>query len=382
MNPQGGIPVARLFGIEIRIAPAWALLAAVVILAGAEQAAVTSPGLAAPLQWLLGAGVALLFLVSVVGHELLHALVGRRLGVPNPTIVVGFVSGTAPSSIEAQRPLDEFLIAVSGPALSLGLAVLLISGSVIAGLLDAGLRGIAGGVLLVGGLNLVLGVVSLLPGLPLDGGRIIRALAWAWTGNVDRAGKATVIIGRLAGWGTVGVGVAMAMADLVTPGLLVLCLGWLLAGGARRLEQRLALEQLLRGLTVGEVMQTDGPRVGPNLTVDTFANRFGGEDGVSSIPVLDGERVLGVIGIRRLQRLGRRNFGNKRASDALTAPPLAPLLAPGTGLWDAVDRMEAIGQEGLAVVDGDRYAGMLTRDAIGKVVRERSADAPSARRRR
>jgi Zn-dependent protease/CBS domain-containing protein len=367
------MPIARLFGIEIRISLAWSVLAAIVTMVGAEQAAITSPGLAVPLQWVVGGLVALGFLVSVVAHELAHSLVGRRVGVASSVIVLGFIGGIAPNSIQAQRPSDELAIALAGPGLSLALALVVVPLALVVAISGPGLGAVAGGLVLLGGLNLVLGLVSLLPGLPLDGGRVVRALAWARSGNQDRAGRFAARVGRVLGWATVGAGLAMAIADLVTPGLLVLSLGWLIGTGAKTMDRRLDLEILLRGATVGEAMQSDGPRVAPHLTVDTFADRFTGPDAVSALPVVEDDRVLGVIGRKRLQRLGRRKFGATRAEGVMVVPPQAPNLAPGDPLWDVVDTLNASGLDGLAVVDGGRFAGMITREAVAVVMRQRVA---------
>jgi Zn-dependent protease/CBS domain-containing protein len=375
----GGVPIARLFGIEIRISLSWAVLAALVTLVGAQQAEIMSPGMAAPLQWVIGGVVALGFLVSVVAHELAHALVGRRRGVPVTTVVLGFVGGLAPLSIQAARPADELVIALAGPFLSLLVAAFLLPAAVFAGMAGPGLGAIAGGLVLLGGLNLVLGLVSLLPGLPLDGGRVVRALAWARSGDPDRAGRITARVGRMLGWATMGVGIAMSLVEQVTGGLLVLSLGWLVATGGRTLDRRLDLELLLRGATVGETMQTDGPRVPPNLTVDTFADRFSGPDSVTAVPVVEDESVLGVIGMRRLQRLGRRKFGSVRAVDIMSAPPQAPFLGPRDALWDAVDMLNTLGLDGLAVVADGRFAGMITREAVAEVIRDRIAAKESAK---
>ena len=383
MNP-GGVPIARLFGIEIRISLAWAVLAAIVTLIGAQQAAVMAPGIAVPLQWVVGGAVALGFLVSVVAHELAHALVGRRRGVASSTIMLGFIGGLAPLSIQAGKPVDELAIALAGPLLSLVVAALVLPAAVMAGMAGPGLGAIAGGLVLVGGLNLVLGLVSLLPGLPLDGGRVVRALAWARSGDPDRAGRITARVGRMLGWAGMGVGVALALAEQVTGGLLVLSLGWLVATGGRTLDRRLDLEILLRGATVGEAMQTDGPRVPPNLTVDTFADRYQGPDAVTAVPVVEDELALGVIGAKRLRRLGRRRFGTVRAVDVMAAPPQAPFLAAGDALWDAVDTLNRAGLDGLAVVEDGRFLGIITREAIAGVVRGRvqARDAPAAGARR
>jgi Zn-dependent protease len=370
VNP-GGVPVARLFGIEIRISLAWAVLAAVVTLIGAQQAAVMAPGMAVPLQWVIGGAVALGFLVSVVAHELAHALIGRRRGVESSTIMLGFIGGLAPLSIQARRPVDELAIALAGPLLSLIVAAVVLPAAVVAGMAGPGLGAIAGGLVLVGGLNLILGLISLVPGLPLDGGRVVRALAWAQSGDRDRAGRITARVGRMLGWGTVGVGVALVLAEQVTAGLLLLSLGWLVATGGRTLDRRLDLEILLRGATVGETMQTDGPRIPPNLTVDTFADRYQGPDAVTAVPVVEDERALGVIGAKRLRRLGRRKLGIVRAMDVMAAPPQAPFLSAGDALWDAVDTLNQAGLDGLVVVEDGRFIGIITREAVAKVIRDR-----------
>jgi Zn-dependent protease/CBS domain-containing protein len=368
-----GLPIARLFGIEIRISLAWALLVAIVTVIGAQQAAGAAPQLASVAHWVVGLLVALAFLASVIAHELAHALVGRRRGVEARTITLGFAGGLAPLSIEARRPGDELAIALSGPLVSLGIALVAVAVALLAGAGGTAMTLLAGAALVIGGLNLVLGLLSLLPGLPLDGGRAVRAIAWAGTRDRDRAGRITVRTGRLLGWSTVGVGVALAFMDQVTPGLLIVALGWLLATGARSLDRRLALEALLKGMRVGDAIRAEVPRVAPNLTIDTFADRFEGEGRVVSIPVVDDERVVGVIGIRRLQRLGRRRFAATRAADVMVTPPQAPFLVADGDLWAAVDQMNQLGQEGLAVVDAEgRLVGMLTRDSVGEVVRARS----------
>jgi Zn-dependent protease len=370
---MGGVPIARLLGIEIRVSFTWAILVAVVTLLGAEQAAITAPDLATPVRWLIGIAIALGFLVSVVVHDLAHALVGRRFGVEATVIVLGFVGGLAPLSIQASTPRRELAIALAGPLVSLLLGGALLAVGVLAALAGPGLGALAGSLVVLGALNLLLAALSLLPGMPLDGGRVVRALAWARTDDRDRAGAVTARVGRLLGFTVIGVGIAMALADLATEGLLVIALGWLLTTGARTLDRRLGLERLLRGATVREAMQPAPTWVGPNLTIDTFADRYEGPEGVPAMPVVDDDRVLGIIGRRRLQRLGRRRFGSTRAVDVMAAPPQTPVLAPEDPLWDALDVMNTGGLEGLAVAVEGRLTGMLTRDGVSEAVRLRAA---------
>ncbi len=375
---SGGLPLARLFGIEVRISFAWAFVLAVVTFIGSQQAAATAPGLGAPLHWLIGVIVALGFLVTVVAHEVSHALVGRRCGVPTTAITLGFIGGLAPLSIEAPRPRDEMAIAAAGPLVSLAVALASLPVAMVVGAIGGAAGGVAGGVLVVGGLNLLIAALSLLPGMPLDGGRLVRAVAWAGTGSRERAGSIAVRVGRLLGWATVGVGVALALADMITGGLLVLALGWLLITGARTLDKRLGLEELLRGARVADAIRSDVPHIDPALTVDTFAARYEGDDGYTCLPVVDGDTPVGVIGTRRLQRLGRRRFADTRAADVMAVPPIARFLEPGEDLWAAVEMMDRQGLDGLAVVVDGSLEGMVTRESIGDLILRRTGGVEAA----
>lgn len=369
-----GVPVARIAGIEVRVSLAWALLVAFVVFLGADQATRTAPDLASVVHWLVGAIVGLVFLATVIAHELAHALVGRRRGVPVSRVHLDLGGGVAPMSIQAARPVDELLIALAGPLVSLvvgGVLVPVAVGVAMAG----GSYGVVGGALLViGGLNLVLALLSLLPGMPLDGGRIVRAIAWAGTGDRDRAARVTVRVGQLLGWGLVGAGVVLALNDMITGAMLTLGMGWFLATGASTLAGRSDVERLLRGATVADATWRDVPRIAPGLTVDTFADRFTGEGRMSCLPVVDGETVLGVIGARQLRRLGRSKATSTRAGDLAQVPPAAPFLAPGDDLWASVELMNRIGVDGLAVVVDGSLEGVVMRESIGEAMVRRGAE--------
>jgi Zn-dependent protease/CBS domain-containing protein len=369
----GGVPVARILGIEIRVSFAWAVLIALITVIGAQQATLGAPTIAPVAQWAIGVAVALLFLVSVIAHELAHALVGRRRGVPTTVIALGFIGGLAPLAIQAPRARDELVIALVGPAVSLLLAGLLTAAGVLLGTLVPASAPIAGGIVVVGVLNLILGVISLVPAMPLDGGRVVRAVAWGRMGDRDRATSVTARVGRMVGWTIMGVGIALAFAEFVTEGLIAIALGWLLNTGARTVERRLALEQLLRGLKVGEAMERDVPFVGPGLTIDTFASRFEGPDAVTAMPVVEDDVVVGVLGRKRLMRLGRRRFGGTRVDEVMAVPPRAPVLAPSDALWDAVELLNEAGLDGLAVAEGGHLAGLVTRDGLANVIRLHAA---------
>ena len=346
---------------------------ALITVIGAQQATIGAPDLNPVVQWLIGVAVALLFFVSVIAHELAHAIVGRRRGVPATSIVLGFIGGLAPLGIQAARARDELAIAVAGPAVSLVIGVVLLLAGMLVGTIVPSTAPVSGGVVVVGVLNLILALLSLLPAMPLDGGRAVRALAWARSGDRDKASRTTAQVGRMVGWTILGVGIALVLGEFVTEGLIAIALGWLFNTGSRTLERRNALEQLLRGVSVSEAMQRDVPFVGPSLTIDTFANRFEGPDAVAAMPVVDEDQVVGVVGRRRLVRLGRRRFGRTRVDQVMATPPQVPFLAPDDALWEAVELMNAGALDGLAVADGGHLAGLVTRDGLADAIRVRAA---------
>ena len=129
---------------------------------------------------------------------------------------------------------------------------------------------------------------------------------------------------------------------------------------------------------MADATRSEVPRIDPALTVDTFAARLEGDDGYTCLPVVEGDTPLGVIGARRLQRLGRRRFADTRAADVMASPPAARFLEPGEDLWAAVEMMDRQGLDGLAVVVDGRLEGMVTRDSIGDLILRRTGGVEPA----
>jgi Zn-dependent protease/CBS domain-containing protein len=375
---NGGIPVVSLFGIEFRVSFTLAAMAGFVALIAADQTASLAPDTAAAFQWLIGAGVATSFVISVLVHELAHALVGRRRGVTTTSATLGLVGGLAPLSIEATQPGDELAIAIAGPLASLVIASVVLPAGLALGLAVPSVGPLAGALFVIGALNLMLGLASLLPGLPLDGGRVVRALAWARTGDRDRAAVATARIGRYLGWAVVGIGAVVMLVEDPILGLMLGALGWLLGGASRGIEQRAELEHAVRGVTVAEALLLDVPQIGPSLTLDTFAGQLGVEGTPSAVPVVEHDQVLGVVGVTALRRLPRRKLAASRAADVMATPPAAPLLATTDGIWACLEVMQRRGLDGLAVVEEGRLVGMVTRESASAVLRSRLPAIPAA----
>jgi len=368
-----GLPIARIAGLEIRVSLTWVFLLAIVTVLGAQAAAASEGPLAPPVEWAIGGVTAFAFLATVIAHELAHALVARRHGLATATLVIGFLGSTTPFDLPGRTAREEIEIGLAGPLLSLAVGIVLVPSSGALG--HEGIAGaVAGGVLVVGVLNLVLGALSLLPAMPLDGGRIVRAISWGRSGDPRRGSRESAVVGRVTGWALIVIGAALALVSGPAEGLMVMALGWLVTTGTSAIERRLALETLLEGVAVRDAIERDVPRVPPYLTLDTFADRFAGTrdaPGATTIPVVDGERVVGVISADRVRRLGRRRWTTTRADGVMAGLAHAPLLDGGGRLWDGLEALRRAGLDGLAVADGTILEGVLTRRSATNAIRER-----------
>ena len=369
MNPRRVVPIARIAGVEIRIHVSW-----VIILAFLTVGAATQPE-AFPNDWsdiarfVAGGVLGFLLLASIVGHELAHAVVARRRGLPVDSITIVFFGGLTSLEDSAARPGDEFAIAASGPLASILVGIpMLVAGVAIGPTASVPALWLA----VTGSANLLLGFLNLVPALPLDGGRILHAALWASTGDASLANRRSARIGRLIGGAGMAFGILVSLVADAWTGVVILIIGWFVVQGSRVTERRLEIERLLAGVRVDEVMERDVPSVSPTLTVDTFAEQVLSDAERTSVPVLDGDGLVGVIGVAQLRRIGRRRWADLRASDVMVAPPTLPSLAAGDAAWAAMEILRRSGLDGIPVMAGQSLLGVFTRRSIVEAIRDRA----------
>ena len=175
---MNGIPVARLFGFEIRIHPSWVLIVAFITVVVVGQLEEQAPDLPVAGRWIMGAVIAAAFLLSVLAHELGHGVAARRRGLDVGPITVYFFGGSASFHLESERPRDEAVIALAGPLVSLAIGgMLAIVGFAASATSLVVVQAIGGVAIVLAALNLVLGGANLVPAYPLDGGRLVRAMS-------------------------------------------------------------------------------------------------------------------------------------------------------------------------------------------------------------
>jgi Zn-dependent protease/CBS domain-containing protein len=371
-----GIPIARIFGIEIRVQLGWIVVLALIAVIAVGELTQLDPDLPIHVAWALGGVVAFGFFVSSVSHDLAHAVVARRRGVDVRSIAVSFFGGSTPLDPSSPDPRQDVAIAASGPLASLAIGGVLFAltlGAIALGDTFAAASGVLSVLVF---LNLLLGFVNLVPAYPLDGGRIVRDIAWRRSGSEQSGWRAASRSGRLTGFVVIGIGVAYLFVEGGATGAMVALTGWFLILSSNSVRDRIKLDDLVGTHTVADVMEPDPVTVTPTLTVDTFAAQLvDRESPLTAVPVIRGDEIVGLLGVAQVRRIRRTEWPNTRVEDVMVTPPKLVLLDPDEPLKGALERLHRLSLDGLPVVEGGRLIGILTRRGVGKFIAERQEQA-------
>lgn len=314
------------------------------------------------LTWVTGAACALVLLGCLLAHELSHSVTARRHGVETEAITLWALGGVAQLREDAPSPRTELLVAVAGPATSLALGV---AAAALFGLLDlAGAPGlVVAGLAWLAVVNVVLAVFNLLPGFPLDGGRVLHAWLWHRTGSREEATRRAARVGRAFGYGLIAFGVLEFTAGL-WGGLWLVFIGWFLLSAASAEGQFSELRLRLTGTTVRDVM-TAGPDVVPDSIsvqdlLDDHILRFRH----STFPVRDRAGALGgLVTLGQVKRVPPRVRATTAVSTIATPMDELVLAEPDDDLFELLTQL-ATGRDRRALVvdrgDGDRLVGIVT----------------------
>jgi Zn-dependent protease len=331
-----------------------------------------APGLSVAAYWLAGAGVALLFLASLLAHELAHAVVARRDGIEVEGITLWLLGGVAKLRGEARTPGAEARIAIVGPLTSLAIAAAAFAAAAIVGSLgptgEATLLLAAAQWLAL--VNLVLGVFNLIPGAPLDGGRIARAIVWKARGDALTATRAASGLGRIVGWGLAGLGVAEIAFFGNLAGLWSIVLGWFIAGAASAEREQAETPHALDGVTVADVMTRDPLRAPATLTVDAFVDHVApGTRATTWVLTGPGGDVVSVLGLESVRRVGRGRSRETRLADIATPIEQLPVTTSAESVPALLERLAgAPAATRVAVVDDGRFIGLLLPEDLARAI--------------
>jgi Zn-dependent protease/predicted transcriptional regulator len=369
---MNGVPIARILGFEIRLHLSWLFIVAIVTVTVAGRLTEFQPDIEPVIAWVIGLIGSIGFLLTVVVHELAHAVVARRDGATTRILVVQFVGSPAPIDVIASSPRAEAAIAIAGPLSSLLLGALLVALAA-ASLTIGGWAGpIADVLMIIGALDLLLAGVSLVPAFPLDGARLVRAAAWARTGNQRSGTRIAGVVGKLAGRVAMVVGLAVILTGDTLTGIMIGLIGWFLMASARSVDRWLILDGLIQGMSVGEAMEKELETISPQLTLDTFAPSILDGTVTPALPVLHEDRLVGIVGLAQVRAVAQRKWPSTRTEDVMIAEPEMPTASPDDRLTDALEALRQSHLDGLPVVDGGILRGVLTRRSIAALLHARA----------
>ncbi len=365
---NGGLRIATVAGIPLIIHYSWIAIFALIT---ANLAIVFGePGFHP--EWSIGArvGVALvtsiLFFVSVLVHELAHSLVSIRYGIPVENITLFIFGGASHISQEADRPGKEAIIAFVGPLTSfiLGGLFYAIAWFVNNPYINTGAAWLAI-------INLALGAFNLLPGFPLDGGRVLRAAVWGITKSFDRATRVAAGAGRFFGFALMFAGGLEIFLEGNLGGLWLVLIGWFLENAAGSSYQQLQLTNALAGVRARDVMDTECPRVPQQLKLDTLVEGYIMPSGRRCFVVTGPDREIGIVTLGGISAVPRDHWRDTSVSDAMVPLEKAVKAAPDTPAIDILNAMAGRNINQVPVVVADQVVGMATRERMLNLVRTR-----------
>jgi Zn-dependent protease/CBS domain-containing protein len=350
--------VGRIAGIEVRIDSSWAVIALLITYSMYLRLSVLYPELSGGGAVGLAILATVLFFGSVLVHEFAHALVAQARGIRVQDITLFLFGGATRAKVDSRGPGDEFVIALVGPLTSGLLAALFgIVASLGRDVLSTPIAGILG---YLAWTNLILAGFNLVPGFPLDGGRLLRAAIWRATGSLGRATRVASLAGQGVGWLLVAAGVAWLLAGDLGNGIWFAFIGWFLVQAARSSYQELQLQQLLRGVEAEDVMARGLRRIPPELSLQDAVDDYFMRYDHSGFPVEEQGRTIGLLTLRGVRRVPREQWPTRRVREQMVPLGDQVVVAPDARMDGVLGKLQD-GEAGrvLVVQDGE-VVGIIT----------------------
>jgi Zn-dependent protease/CBS domain-containing protein len=354
--------IARIAGIDIYIHVSWLIIIVFLTFSLANGwFPATAPGYAVATYYLLGFVAGLLLFFSVLLHELAHSLVARARGLPVHNIVLFIFGGVSNIEREPQTPGAEFVMAFVGPLLSLLLGAL----SLALFFLLRGSHTLLAPILSYLAItNFLLGIFNLLPGFPLDGGRVLRSLIWKLSGNFQRATNITTFVGQALACLMILWGILVFFGGNVFNGLIIIFTGWFLLSSAQSARSQSALDAAWRGVTVGQVMNTQVMTVPANISLQKLVDEYFLPQGLRSALVMQGDQLAGLITLGDIRHVPREQWPQTPVGFAMIPAERLHAVTPQQNLKDVFALMTGQDVNQVPVVQDGKLVGVLSREAL------------------
>ncbi|HSE97909.1 MAG TPA: site-2 protease family protein [Blastocatellia bacterium] len=365
---ESNIKLGKLFGIEIGVSYSWFIIFFLITFSlWSNYAALHSHW---PSSWHLVAALttSLLFFASLLFHELSHSLLALAKGLPVHSITLFIFGGVSRIEKEAMNASTEFWVGVIGPISSAVLAGFFYLISQLVGDPASPLGAMTGWLALI---NLGLALFNLIPGFPLDGGRVLRAAVWGWTGSLQNATRIASLVGQGFAYLFIIVGILLALRENVVGGLWMAFIGWFLLDAARSSQQAMVFERAMKGARAIDVMSSDVPAVTADLTLSEFVDEHVIRTGRRCFIVLRDGHMLGIVTPHEVKSVSREQWPFLTVEQVMKPFDSMSWVEPNTDLHKVLELMDSDDVNQVPVVARGHLEGIIRREHLLRFIKTR-----------
>jgi Zn-dependent protease/CBS domain-containing protein len=359
------VKLTTIRGIDVGIHYSWFIIFFLITFSLTARFASVHPHWSTVEHYAVGIATSLLFFVSILLHELAHSFVALAKHIPVRSITLFVFGGVAQIGREPDRPMTEFQIAIAGPIASALLAVAFGGVAFLAGDRFEHASALAGW---LSSINLLLAVFNLVPGFPLDGGRVFRAVLWHFTGNLAKATRIAAGTGQTVGYTFIFLGIWTGFTVGWFNGLWIAFIGWFLLNAAQESVVQVSVRSALTGLAAEDVMTRDCPAVSGRMSLAELVQEHILRTGQRCFIVTEGSRLEGLVTLHQIKAVPQERWAELSVGEAMTPSSQVRTVAPATPILEVLQILEGEDINQVPVVAGDRLMGMITRDHLLRVL--------------
>jgi len=363
---ESHINLGRIFGVKIGLHYTWIIIALLIAFSLAARFQEMHPDWGSSVAWATAIITGALFFASIIAHELSHALVAKRRGLPVRSITLFAFGGVAQIEADAADAKTEFWMAIAGPVMSAVLGFICLGLAWVLGWAMPAEPGTPLMAMLVwlGYINITLAIFNMIPGFPMDGGRVLRAVVWWITGNRVRATRIATIMGQFIAFGFIFIGLFSFFRGAGFGGLWIAFIGWFLLQAARSSYAQLEMSERLRGVRVSDVMARDCPVVDGRSNLQTFVDDYLLRTGRRCFLIVENGAVAGLITPQEVKAVERARWPLTTVYDVMIPIDRLRTVKPDTPVTEALELIGRADVNQLPVMSNGRLEGIISRNRV------------------
>lgn len=361
------INLGKIFDIQIKIDYSWFIIFLLITWSlGGHYFPHSYPGWQSLTYWIVAFSTCLIFFACVLAHELSHSLVSKAHGIPVRDITLFIFGGVAQIASEPEKPRNEFLMAFAGPLISIVIAILF---RFVFFVMRDSFQPVAALAYWLSRINLILAIFNLVPGFPLDGGRILRAVVWKITGNFRKATRIASGAGQFVAFLLIFFGMFMFFTGRFFNGLWFVFIGWFLNNAAEKSYRWVALKDTMRGVTVEEVMVKECYGVPGDITLEQLIHEHIIRGGHRCLPVIESGRVVGLVTVHQIKEVPHHAWSSTTVEEVMIPLDKTKAVKPSDPLFSIFETMTREDISQLPVVQNGELVGIIGKDNILNFIR-------------